>query len=62
MDRDIVVGTVICYGLDSSGFEPWCEWNFRHPYIPALGPIQRPVQGVPGGKAAGAWHWPPTCI
>ena len=38
--------------------------NFPHPFRPALGPIQPPIQRVPGlflgGKATGAWRWPPT--
>jgi hypothetical protein len=37
--------------------------DFSHPSPPALGPIQPPIQWVPGlsgGKAAGAWRWPPT--
>jgi len=33
---------------------------------PALGSTQPPVQWAPGylhgGKAAGAWRWPPTLI
>jgi hypothetical protein len=38
--------------------------DFPHPSRPSLGPIQPPIQWVqslfPGGKAAGAWRWPPT--
>jgi len=35
-----------------------------HPSRPALGPYQSPIHWLPGlslgGKAVGAWHWPPT--
>jgi hypothetical protein len=45
------------YGLDDPGI------NFTHKCRPALGPIQRLVQWVPGlsrGKAARTWCWPST--
>jgi len=39
-------------------------WVFPHLSTPALGPTQSPIQWIPGyfpgGKAAGAWRWPPT--
>jgi hypothetical protein len=61
--RDNVVGIETCYGLGGSGME--CCWgrDFPHTSIPVSGPSQPPVQCVhclfPGGKAAGALHWPP---
>ena len=54
----------IRYGLDSLGIESRWRRHFLHPSISALGPTQLPFKGVPdlfpGGKAVGAWRWPPT--
>ena len=51
-------------GLDGPRIESRLRKNFPHPSTPALGPTQPPVQWVsglfPGGKAVGAWRWPPT--
>ena len=61
VDRDSSVGIATRYGLGGPGIESrWrCE-IFPHPYRPALGPTQPPIQCVlgllPGGKAAGAWR------
>jgi len=53
-----------CYGLDGPGIESQWEAKFPHPFRPALGPIQPPIQWVPGlstrGKATMAWRCPPT--
>jgi hypothetical protein len=62
--RDSSVGIATRYGLDGPGIESRWGRDFPHLSRPALGPIQRPVQWVPGlfpvGKAAGTWRWPPT--
>jgi hypothetical protein len=60
--RDRSVGIATGYGLDGPGIESRCGRNFSHTSRPALGPIQSPVQWVPGtrGKAVGAWCWPPS--
>ena len=64
MCRDSSVGIVTRYGLDGLGIESRSGRDFPHPSVHALGPIQPPIQWVPGffsgGKAAGAWRWPPT--
>jgi hypothetical protein len=62
--RDSVGGIATCYGLDGPGIESRRGWDFPYPSIPSLGPIQQPVQRVPGvfpgSKAAGAWCQQPT--
>jgi hypothetical protein len=38
-------------------------WDFPHPSKPPLGPpslLHKGYRVFPGGKAAGAWRWPPT--
>jgi hypothetical protein len=64
--RDSVVGKVTCYGLDGPGIESQWGRDFSQLSRPALGPTQHPIQWVlglfPGGKAAGAWSWPPTGV
>jgi hypothetical protein len=54
------VGTEFVY-LESR----WGQ-DFQHPSRPAVGPTQPNIQWetglFPGGKAAGAWSWPPTLI
>jgi hypothetical protein len=63
VSTDCSVGIATRYGLDGPGIESWRGRDFPHPSRPALGSIQPPVQwvsGLSGGKAAGAWRWPPT--
>ena len=60
MDRDTSVGIATCYGLNVSGIESRCGYDFPHPATPALGLKQPPVYWVPGlftgGKAAEEWR------
>ena len=62
--RDSSVGIATRYGLDGPGIESQWGWDFLLQSRPALGPTQPLIQWVsshsPGGKAAGAWRWPPT--
>ena len=55
--RDSVVGRATRYELYHSGIEPQWGRDFSHPFRPASGPKQTPVQRVtylfPGRKAAG---------
>jgi len=64
--RDSSVGTATRYGLEGTGIESRWGRDFQHPSTPALGPTQPPIRWVPGlfpgGKAVGAWSWPPTLI
>ena len=66
MDRGGVFDIATRYGLDGAGIEPGWGRGVAHPCRPALGPTQPPVQWAPGlfsgGKAARAWHLPPTLI
>ena len=62
--RDSSVGIANHYSLDGPGIETRWGRGFPNPSGPALGSNQSPIQWVPclfpGGKAAGAWRWPPT--
>jgi len=64
MSRDSSVGTATCYEVEGPGIESQLRRYFPHPSRPVLRPNLPPVQwalcGFPGGKAAGAWSWPPT--
>ena len=46
--RHSSVGIATGYGLDGPGFESRWGCDFSHTSRPALGPIQPPVQWVPG--------------
>jgi hypothetical protein len=64
-DKDSSVVIATRYGLDGPGIETRRGWDFTYPSRPALGRSQSPVRApalFPGGKAAGAWHWPPNPI
>jgi hypothetical protein len=45
---DSAVGIATRYELDDPGIEFRLGRDFQHPYRPALGPTQPPVQWVPG--------------
>ena len=62
--EDSSVGTATRYGLDGPGIEsPWGAIFSTHVQT---GPEAHPASNTmgtgsyPGGKAAGAWLWPPT--
>jgi hypothetical protein len=63
--RDNSVGIATGYGLDGPGVRCWLWQDSPHPRS-ALGPTQLPTHWVsrisPGGKAVGAWCWPPNPI
>ena len=58
---DSSVGIATRYGLDDPGIES-CRWrrDFPHPSRAALEATQCVPGHFTGGKAAGAWLWPPT--
>ena len=62
--RNSVVGIATYYGLNGPGIESRWGRDFPLPPRPALGLTNPPLWWVPGlflgGKAVGAWHWPPT--
>jgi hypothetical protein len=63
MGRNSSVGIATGYELDGPGIKSQWGRDFSHTSRPALGLTQPSVQWVPGlsgGKAAGAWCWPPT--
>jgi len=63
LSRDSSVGIPTRYELDCPGIEsPWGR-DFPHPSRRLWGPPSLLYNGYrvfPGGKAAGAWRWPPT--
>jgi hypothetical protein len=57
--RDIAVGIATGYGLDGPRIET--RWGARFSAPVQTQPPLEWIQGLfPGGKAAGAWRWPPT--
>jgi hypothetical protein len=51
------------YGLDGPGIESWWKREFSHTSKRSWGPpspLYNRYRVFPGGKAAGAWCWPPT--
>ena len=65
--RDSPVDIATRYGLDGPGIKRRWGWrDFPHPFRPALGTIQPPVQRVPGlfpgSNAVDAWRSPATPI
>ena len=59
--RDSAVGIATSCGLGGPGIESRWGWDFPHPSRPTLGPtLYDGYRVFPGGKAAGAWCWPPT--
>ena len=63
--RDSSVGIATCYELDGPGIETrWGEIFSTRPDrtwgLPSL--LYNGYWVIPGGKAAGAWRWPPTPI
>jgi len=46
--RGTSVGIATCYGLGGPAIESQTERVFPHPSIPALGPIQPPIERLPG--------------
>jgi hypothetical protein len=63
LGRDSSVGIATRYGVDGPGIKS--RWGRYFPYSPErpLGPaslLYNVYRVFPGGKAAGAWHWPLT--
>ena len=63
--QDSSVGIVTRYGLDGPGTNPGGGEIFRIHSDQPWGPLSLLYNGYrdfPGGKAAGAWCWPPIPI
>jgi hypothetical protein len=62
--HDSSVGIATSYGLDCTGIKSRRGRDYPHLCKPTLRLTQPLVQWIPclfpGGKSAGAWHWPPT--
>ena len=64
MGRDSAVGIATGYCLDGPEIEAWWGRDFPHPSRsdpeahPAFNKMS--TASFPGGKASGAWRWPPT--
>jgi hypothetical protein len=61
--RESAVGIATRYGLDGPGIESQWGLDFPHLSRPVLGPVSllyNEYRVFIGGKAAGAWRWPPT--